>query len=69
MRRVRDALDIYTVDHRPGRIAVSDWLRVVAVVLALTAVAAWMERYHPAMVYAEQCGVAGLSVSCGAVAR
>jgi hypothetical protein len=47
----------------------SEWLRVVAVVLALTAVAVWMERYHPAMVYAEQCGVAGLSVSCGAVAR
>jgi hypothetical protein len=47
----------------------SDWQRVIIVVLALTCMAAWMERYHPAMVYAEQCGVAGLSVSCGAVAR
>ena len=49
--------------------AVSDWQRILLAVLAVTVIAAWMERFHPATICTEQCGVAGLTTSCGAVAR
>lgn len=38
---------------------------VAAIVLCLMAIAATAEKYLPGEVYQEQCGVNGLTVSCG----
>lgn len=49
------------------------WLVIAATVLAVTVAAAWMERWHPADVYGSSegttCAVAGLTPSCGSVAK